>query len=74
MRSHLKKSRRVKIDVSRLEYNVEEAGRMAVVFNQRNEALFPLRINSCTTIYVKKEKCNEEYAESYRKRTGLSNE
>ena len=29
---------------------------------------YPLRINKQTTIFVSKEKCNEQYAEEYRKR------
>lgn len=29
---------------------------------------YPLRINNQTTIFVSKEKCNEQYAEEYRKR------
>ena len=29
---------------------------------------YPLRINKQTTIFVSKEKCNEEYAEMYRKK------
>lgn len=29
---------------------------------------YPLRINKLTTIFVSKEKCNEQYAEEYRKR------
>lgn len=29
---------------------------------------YPLRINKQTTILVSKEKCNEQYAEEYRKR------
>ena len=29
---------------------------------------YPLRINKQTVIFVSKEKCNEEYAETYRKR------
>ena len=28
----------------------------------------PLRINKQTTVFVSKEKCNEQYAEEYRKR------
>ena len=28
---------------------------------------YPLRINKQTTIFVSKEKCNEQYAEEYRK-------
>jgi hypothetical protein len=29
---------------------------------------YPLRINKQTTIFVSKDKCNEQYAEEYRKR------
>lgn len=29
---------------------------------------YPLRINKQTTIFVSKEKCNEQYAEEYRKK------
>ena len=29
---------------------------------------YPLRINKQTTIFVSKEKCNDQYAEEYRKR------
>ena len=29
---------------------------------------YPLRINKQTTIFVSKEKCNEQYAEQYRRR------
>lgn len=29
---------------------------------------YPLRINKQTTIFVSKEKCNEQYAEEYRRR------
>jgi hypothetical protein len=29
---------------------------------------YPIRINKQTTIFVSKEKCNEQYAEEYRKR------
>ncbi len=29
---------------------------------------YPLRINKQTTIFVSKEKCNEQYADEYRKR------
>ena len=29
---------------------------------------YPLRINKQSTIFVSKEKCNEQYAEEYRKR------
>ena len=29
---------------------------------------YPLKINKQTTIFVSKEKCNEQYAEEYRKR------
>lgn len=32
---------------------------------KREKHLFPLRIDSRTTIYVKKEKCNPEYATQY---------
>lgn len=34
--------------------------------------LHPLRINSYTTIYVKKEKCNKGYAEEYAEMHGLN--
>lgn len=35
----------------------------------REKHLMPLRIDSRTTIYVKKEKCNSEYAAQYLERT-----
>ena len=34
----------------------------------KNTRRYPLRINKQTTIFVSKEKCNEQYAEEYRKR------
>ena len=33
---------------------------------------YPLRINKQTVIFVSKEKCNEEYAEKYRKKIAAS--
>lgn len=35
---------------------------------ERMAEKLPLRINANTVIYVKKEKCNEAYAEEYRQR------
>ena len=34
----------------------------------KKSRMYPLRINKQTTIFVSKEKCNEQYAEEYRKR------
>lgn len=34
----------------------------------KSRKLKPLRINSTTVIYVKEEKCNEKYAEEYRRK------
>ena len=36
-------------------------------YYRREESLMPLRISRNTVILVKPEKCNEEYAEKYRK-------
>ena len=35
---------------------------------ERKTRTYPLRINKNTTIFVIKEKCNEEYAAAYRKK------
>ena len=34
----------------------------------KNTRRYPLRINKQTTIFVSKEKCNEQYAEEYRRK------
>lgn len=39
---------------------------------KREKELYPLRINKTTVIFVKKEKCNEKYAEWYRNRIGVN--
>lgn len=44
-------------------------GRMALHRErERMVQKYPLRINKTTVIYVRKEKCNEAYAEEYRQR------
>lgn len=35
---------------------------------RKEKRLYPLKINSTTWIYVPKKKCNEKYAEAYRKK------
>ena len=37
------------------------------MYYRHEESLMPLRISRNTVILVKPEKCNEEYAEKYRK-------
>lgn len=39
-----------------------------VLARERGKECFPLRINRQTVIYVTKDKCNEQYAEEYRRR------
>ena len=39
---------------------------------EKSNRKYPLRINKQTVIFVSKEKCNEEYAEKYRKKIAAS--
>lgn len=61
-------------DVERKENCSENGNKMWEKIRQQREKeldLYPLRINDKTTIYVPKEKCNDEYRQAYIEKTKL---
>lgn len=54
-----------KADTTRNSEGLDELIRKQM---QKEKKLHPLKINSTTYIYVPKRKCNEKYAEAYRKK------
>ena len=56
-----------KIDNSTNNYDLDDVIAKQLELDKKTRR-YPLRINKQTTIFVSKEKCNEEYAEKYRKK------
>ena len=56
-----------KIDNSKNNDDLDEVIAKQLELDKKTRR-YPLRINKQTTIFVSKEKCNEQYAEEYRKR------
>ena len=56
-----------KIDNSKNNDDLDDVIAKQLELDKRTRR-YPLRINKQTTIFVSKEKCNEQYAEKYRKR------
>ena len=56
-----------KIDNSKNNDDLDDVIAKQLELDKRTRR-YPLRINKQTTIFVSKEKCNEQYAEEYRKR------
>lgn len=56
-----------KIDNSKNNDDLEDVIAKQLELDKKTRR-YPLRINKQTTIFVSKEKCNEQYAEEYRKR------
>ena len=56
-----------KIDNSKNNDDLDDVVAKQLELDKRTRR-YPLRINKQTTIFVSKEKCNEQYAEEYRKR------
>ena len=56
-----------KIDNSKNNDDLDDVVAKQLELDKRTRR-YPLRINKQTTIFVSKEKCNEQYAEKYRKR------
>ena len=56
-----------KIDNSKNNNDLDDVIAKQLELDKRTRR-YPLRINKQTTIFVSKEKCNEQYAEEYRKR------
>ena len=56
-----------KIDNSKNNDDLDDVIAKQLELDKRTRR-YPLRINKQTTIFVSKEKCNEQYAEQYRKR------
>lgn len=56
-----------KADVFKNSENLDEVIAAQLEKDKRTRK-YPLRINKQTVIFVSKEKCNEEYAEKYRKK------
>lgn len=56
-----------KIDNSKNNDDLDDVIAKQLELDKRTRR-YPLRINKQTTIFVSKEKCNEQYAEEYRKK------
>lgn len=56
-----------KIDNSKNNDDLDDVIAKQLELDKRTRR-YPLRINKQTTIFVSKEKCNEQYAEEYRRR------
>lgn len=56
-----------KIDNSKNNDDLDDVIAKQLELDKRTRR-YPLRINKQTSIFVSKEKCNEQYAEEYRKR------
>lgn len=56
-----------KIDNSKNNDDLDDVIAKQLELDKRTRR-YPLRINKQTTIFVSKEKCNEQYAEQYRRR------
>ena len=57
-----------KVDLSQ---NGDKTSQAVAVQKNREQKLFPLRLNSKTVIYVKKENQNKHYAEKAKKKMGI---
>lgn len=60
-------SKRDKVDVFNNSEGLDDVIAAQLEKDKRTRK-YPLRINKQTVIFVSKEKCNEEYAEKYRKK------
>ena len=56
-----------KVDVFKNSDDLDEVI-AAQLEKDKHTRKYPLKINKQTTIFVSKEKCNEQYAEEYRRR------
>ena len=54
-----------------LTVNGDKTSQAVAAQKKREEKLFPLRLNSKTVIYVKKDKQNTYYAEKAKKKMGI---
>jgi|GEM_PF-1819784 len=54
-----------------LTVNGDKTSQAVAAQKKREEKLFPLRLNSKTVIYVKKENQNTHYAEKAKKKIGI---